>query len=163
MNALDMAILGILLISAGISFIRGFAKEVFSLAAWIIAIWVAVTYTGVGSQFLESYISHPTARVATAFITLFLVTLILGTLTNSLLSGLIKKTGLSGTDRMVGLIFGAARGGVIVAVLVLLAGITEFPEQVWWHESKFLGHFEQMAFWLKGYLPPDVASNIVYD
>jgi membrane protein required for colicin V production len=163
MNAVDTAILVILVISAGISFTRGFAREVFSLIAWALAIWVAVTFTELGGIFLEPYISNPTLRIGTAFVVLFLVTLILATILNSLLSSLIQKTGLSGTDRMVGLIFGVARGGVIVAVLVMLAGITEFPQQVWWHESKFLGHFEQMAFWLKDRLPPEVASNIIYE
>ncbi|MDH5545951.1 MAG: CvpA family protein [Gammaproteobacteria bacterium] len=163
MNALDLAILGILLLSALISFVRGFTKEVFSLAAWVLAIWVAVTYTGLGTLFLESYISHPSLRVGVAFIVLFLVTLILATLLNVLLSSLVKKTGLSGTDRMVGLIFGVARGAVIVSVLVLLAGITELPKERWWQESRLLSHFEQMASWLREYLPPDAAAGIVYN
>lgn len=163
MNAIDLVILVILLVSAGISFLRGFTKEVFSLVAWIVSIWVAVNYTGLAAIFLEPHISNPTLRIGAAFVGLFLVTLILATLLNSLLGTLVRKTGLSGTDRMVGLIFGVARGGAVVAVLVMLAGLTEFPREPLWQESKLLVHFEKMAFWLKDNLPSDVASNIVYD
>ena len=163
MSAVDIAILGILLVSAGISFLRGFVKEVFSLAAWLIAIWVAVEYTGDAANLLNGYIVNPSIRIGVSFVLLFVVTLFLGSMTNFLLGTFVKKTGLTGTDRMVGLLFGTIRGGAVVSVLVLLAGITEIPNEHWWNESIFLGHFEQMAFWLRDNLPPELASNIAYN
>jgi len=64
---------------------------------------------------------------------------------------------------MVGLIFGLARGGVIVSVIVLVVGITEIPQEPWWQESRLLGHFETMAIWLKGNFPSDMSTQFAYD
>ncbi len=93
---------------------------------------------------------------------LFISCLIAASLINRLMSHLVKKTGFSGTDRMVGMLFGLARGGIIVAVLILLAGLTEFPLQPWWRESLLLTEFEALALWLRDFLPPDIASHFVY-
>lgn len=163
MLIIDTTILVIFLISAVISFVRGFVREVFSLLAWIISIWVAITFTPHGAMLLVSHVETEVLRIGIAFVTLFVSTLFLLTMVNHLLSQFVKKTGLSGTDRMVGLIFGVARGGLVVSILVLLAGMTTFPQEVWWTESMLLSHFEQIAGILKSKLPTEVAANIVYD
>ena len=75
---------------------------------------------------------------------------------------LIEKTGLSGTDRMLGVVFGALRGVVVVGILVLLAGFTAVPKDPWWDQSMLLKHFESMAVELRGFLPPTIAENINY-
>jgi len=89
---------------------------------------------------------------------LFLATLFAGGLINFLIGKLIKATGLSGTDRMLGIFFGLARGIAIVTVLVLLAGLTPLPKDPWWHESQFIPHFQQLAMILRGLLPPQYAA-----
>jgi len=65
-----------------------------------------------------------------------------------LVGRLIKKTGLSPTDRVLGLFFGLLRGGLIVCVFVLMAGATSMPQSSWWHESRVLGYFQSAAVWL---------------
>ena len=75
---------------------------------------------------------------------------------------MIKKTGLSGTDRMVGIFFGVARGCMVVALLVLVAGLTALPQDPWWSESQFMHYFQDMAIWLRQFLPADYAKNIQY-
>ncbi|MCG8099299.1 MAG: CvpA family protein, partial [Candidatus Thiodiazotropha taylori] len=75
---------------------------------------------------------------------------------------LVASTGLSGTDRMIGIFFGVARGAVMVAILVLLAGLTPFPNDPWWSESRLIPYFQEMALWLKGFLPSDIADNFHY-
>ncbi len=88
--------------------------------------------------------------------------LLLGAIINFLASKLVDKTGLTGTDRLLGIVFGVARGGVIVAILVLLAGLTPFPQDPWWQDSQFIGYFEELAMWMRSYLPDDIADNITY-
>ena len=83
-------------------------------------------------------------------------------LVNYLAGQLVEKTGLSGTDRMLGVIFGVARGGVIVAILVLLAGFTAVPQDAWWGQSMLIHHFQEMAIWIRSYLPAEFASQIKY-
>ena len=159
MNTVDVIILGILLISTSISFLRGFMREILSLIAWIAAVWVAVVFTPQLSQLLVEQIPNESIRVLVAFIGLFIATLIVGALVNFFIGQLVKKTGFSGTDRMIGLIFGLARGGVIVAVLVLIAGLTQIPNEAWWKGSMLVQHFQPLAAWLGSNLPSDISTQ----
>ena len=79
-----------------------------------------------------------------------------------LLAQLVNKTGLTGSDRFAGLLFGIGRGVLVVAVLVLLAGLTPLPQDPWWAESTLIGPFQNIALWLRDLLPAGVAGNIVY-
>lgn len=158
----DYAILAIIAISALISIWRGFIREVLSLVGWIMAFWVGFTFTHAVAALLAGYISVPSVRLAVAFTALFLATLLVVGVVNFLLVKLVNSTGLSGTDRMLGVLFGIGRGAVIVAALVLLAGTTPLPRDPWWKESMLIGHFQQMALWARGFLPADLAQHINY-
>ncbi len=149
MGIADSIILAILAVSVLISIMRGFVKEAMSLVIWILAIWVAVSYYSPLDAKLINSIESSSIRVVTAFAILFLGTLITGAIINRVLSVAVKQSGLSGTDRMLGIFFGVARGLLIVGVLVLLARETELPREKWWKESNFLGHFQELAGWLK--------------
>jgi|SRR5690554_6235740 len=163
MNWVDYLIIGIILISSGISVVRGFIKEVLSLVSWAVALWVAVMFYAHLASLLISYIDTATIRLFIAFIILFVVTLILGALVNHLISQLVEKTGLSGTDRALGVIFGILRGVAIVTILVLVAGVTPMPSDNWWQDSLLLQHFEDLAVWVKQLLPADVADHVNFD
>lgn len=156
----DYLIIGIILLSSVVSIVRGFIKEVLSLVNWGLALWVAFVFHPHVATLLVEYINTPSIRLFTAFFSLFLITLILGTLVNHLISQIVEKTGLTGTDRALGIIFGFIRGVAIVTFLVLLAGVTPMPEDNWWQNSLLLEHFEKLAIWVKEYLPQDVAESI---
>lgn len=158
----DYAIIIIVALSALISVLRGFVKEALSLAAWVLAFWVAFTFHQNLATTLAEYINTPSLRLISAFALLFVVTLIIAALVNNLVSQIVKKTGLTGTDRMLGVVFGIARGTVIVAILVLMAGLTQLPADPWWQDSIFIVHFQNMAIWLKTFLPEDIAANFQY-
>ena len=66
------------------------------------------------------------------------------------------------TDRALGVVFGIARGIVIVAILVLCAGLTALPKDPWWKESLFLPHFQVLAEEIRSLLPPEVAALFQY-
>jgi membrane protein required for colicin V production len=157
----DYVIIGIISLSAIVSLLRGFVREAFSLAAWILAFWISWTFFRDLSVHIE-WIEVPSLRLGAAFVALFLVTLILGALVNYLIGQLVDKSGLSGTDRVIGVLFGAARGAVLVSILVLLAGLTPFPEDPWWQESRLLGYFNELAIWLRDLLPPDIAEKFTF-
>ena len=84
-----------------------------------------------------------------ACIILFVVTLLVGALINFLIGELIRVTGLSGTDRFLGMVFGAARGALLVVVLVGLLSLAPVQEDVWWQQSVLLPHFLMVADWSK--------------
>lgn len=159
---LDFVILGIVLVSALISLARGFVREAFSLAIWVLAFWVSWSFFRDLEVPLRSLIGSPTARLGIAFALLMIATLIVGGLLNYLIIQVVERTGMSGTDRLIGMIFGTARGVLLVAVLVLLAGLTPLPREAWWLESTTVGYFEELAFWLRDLLPPELADRFRY-
>lgn len=155
----DYAILTIVGVSALISLVRGFVREAISLATLLLAVWVASQFSSHVAELLVGKISVPSVRIGVAFGILFVVTLLAGGLVNYLAGMLVSKTGMSGTDRMLGLLFGILRGAAIVTLLVLVAGLTPLPKDPWWHQSQFLVHFQTLALWLRGLLPPDIANH----
>ena len=154
--------MGLIGISAVIGLFRGFVREAFSLVTWAVAFWVGLNFSRAFSVYLQSVIELPSARMAAAFVVLFLLTLILGSLFGYLLAQLVTKTGLTGSDRFAGLLFGIGRGIVVVAVLVLLAGLTPLPSDPWWRESALIQPFQSVALWLRDQLPTGVAGRIDY-
>jgi len=157
---IDYAIIGLISISLIIGLFRGLIREAFALVTWGVAFWVGLTFTTPFATLLETSIADPSLRIATAFILLFVLTLIVGAILNKLLSALINKTGLTGTDRMAGLIFGIVRGVFLIIILVMLAGLTPIPESSWWRESELLPHFQSLAVWLKVHIPDGIADYL---
>jgi membrane protein required for colicin V production len=162
MSWFDMAILAVILISALISLVRGFVKESISLATWILAGFIALSYYLVLTDLLLPYIDSPTIAQVVGFSVLFLSTLIVGAIVNYMVSQLVTKTGLSGTDKTLGVVFGAARGVLIVSMIVLFAGLTPMPSEGWWQESLMVDHFLKVAVWMKDFMPQDVASRFTF-
>jgi len=160
---IDYVIFGLIGLSAIIGLFRGFVREALSLVTWGIAIWVALTFTPLASSYLEPYLDTPSLRQIAAFAGLFIATLIVGAIINSLICLLVKKSGIGGTDRFLGLLFGIVRGALVVAILVLLAGLTPLPEDPWWQESKAMPYFEELAATLRGFLPEDIAKDFQFD
>jgi membrane protein required for colicin V production len=157
---LDYGILSIILISSLVSLFRGFVREAFSLAFWVIAFWVAQLFFRELAVPLAQWIKVPSIQLAAAFAIIFFSVLVLGGLVTYLVAKLIDATGLSGTDRVIGVLFGATRGALLVAGLVLLAGLTPIPQDPWWQESGLIGYFEDLATWLRSLLPADFADRI---
>ncbi len=156
----DYVILGIVLLSAAISLIRGFVKEALSLAGWLLAFWVAMTFTKRLAPMLEGHVQTPSVRSIIAFAILFVGTLIIAAVINHFASLAIKKTGLTGTDRLIGAVFGLARGIALVAVLILLGTIANLDQDPWWKESRLIPYVQPMAGWVKHFLPKNVSAQI---
>jgi membrane protein required for colicin V production len=150
---IDYSIIGLILISSIIGLFRGFIKEAFSLMIWGVATWVGLRFSRPLSELIESLIRSPSARIIVAFIILFIITLILGALVSYLLGELVKKTGLTGSDRFAGMIFGITRGVIVVSLVVMLAGLTPLPEDTWWKESVLIPPFQSLAVWLRDFIP----------
>ncbi|KRT55795.1 CvpA family protein [endosymbiont of Ridgeia piscesae] len=162
MHWIDILILIVVAISAIISLVRGFVSEALSLATWVVGFWVAWLFFRPLAVQLEPWIDVPSLRLGASFGLLLIVTLLLGAILNRFLALLVDSTGLTGTDRMIGMLFGIARGVLMVAILVLLAGLTPLPGDGWWHESSLIPYFEEMALWMKQNLPDDIARYFSY-
>jgi len=153
MEYVDYAVLGIVVLSILVGALRGFIKEVFSLAVWAAAFLIAFQYSGALALQLENHIELPSARTSLAFAGLFLVVLLIGGLITFLIGKLVEKTGLSGTDRLLGGLFGAIRGLILILVLMLVAGLTPVPQDPWWQQSRTIQSLMPLAEWSAQFLP----------
>lgn len=140
MATIDWIIIGILGISTLISIRRGFIKEALSLLTWIAAVIISRLFAGQFSVLLEPHIETATFRLAASYLILFIGTLMVGGMINHLIGEVVKLTGLSGTDKFLGMFFGLARGGIVV--LLVVAGIhyiaPEAVKQDDWYQSSML-------------------------
>lgn len=149
---IDYAIIIVIGLSTLISLVRGFVKEAMSLVVWFAAFFIA-------SQFYLKLAEHLTqmqdemVRNGVAIAILFVATLVLGALVNYLIGQLVSKTGLSGTDRVLGLCFGALRGALIVsALLFFMDAFTGAPNTDWWQGSTLVPEFGVVIQWFFDYV-----------
>ena len=142
LNWADWTILGILAVSSLISIKRGFIKEALSLVTWLAAVIIAVSFRDQLGTLLENIIETPSLRPTAASVMLFVGTLIVGGLTGYLVGELVKISGLSGTDRLLGMIFGLARGAIVVLVILMfLPKIVPVDRDPWWQASRLIPPF----------------------
>lgn len=156
MNWADYVILAILFISVLIGLARGLISEVLSLVIWVAAFWVAWTFGPSLAHYFEGSVSLPSARVAIGYGLCFITVLLVGGLIRFLISRLVASTGLGGTDRLLGMLFGLARGALIVSLVVFVLGFTPLPNDPWWRESTMLPQFRGVAEWLGQQVPENV-------
>jgi membrane protein required for colicin V production len=150
-NWVDIVIIGIIAISVIVSFFRGFLREALSLLIWVVAIWMAIMfYPDVMPMIPESWGLPPTVRAALAGAGILLGVLIIGGIVTWALGSFLDKTGMSGTDRVVGILFGGLRGVVLVALAIIIIGLVPtITENDYWKQSQLVPHFQPMADWGK--------------
>lgn len=156
----DLGISVIVLLSLIIGFIRGFARELISLATWFAAFAFAILYLKPLANQLPFTLQSDIASMGVAFAIIFFGVLILGAIINYLLSSAVSSIGLGGVDRLLGAIFGALRGCLIVVLMVILLGVTALPAKTWWIESRFIPYFELGAEWVKSNIPQDFSGYL---
>lgn len=145
---IDYIILGLISLSVITGLFRGFVKELLALCVWVLAIWLAFTYSHVVSLWLEHYIHDKTARIIVSFIVILLLTLILGGMVNAFFSFIMQRSGLNGTDRILGMGFGFVRGIFIVAIIMVAVRITGVHEQEYTKQSALYSKFDPFVNWL---------------
>jgi membrane protein required for colicin V production len=150
---IDLAIIAIIALSVLTGLFRGFVKELVALCVWILAFWLAYNYSQALDPWLQSYIQEQSARTAVAFIAVLFATLLAGGVVNALLSFILKRSGLSGTDRTLGMGFGFVRGVFLVALLMVSVKMTSLPYQQYAQESKLYASFDPVVTILYAHLP----------
>lgn len=145
MIAIDYLLIGIFVLSAIIGLFRGFAKEAISLLGWIMAIWGAWRFGAHVAAWLPDLVDDSAVNIWAARLLVVIGVLIVTGLLSWLISLLINKSALSGTNRMVGMVFGLARGVVFAGVAVYLLEVADFDQEPWWPESKLIPYVAPIA------------------
>ena len=147
LNIFDWILVAIIAASSVFGLLRGFVKELLSLASWVAAFFVARLFSFKLSGFMVDWIDQPQFRLIAAFAILFAVTLVVGALINNVFSRLVSATSLTGTDRLFGMVFGIVRGGLLVIVMVSLLSLTPVSNDLWWQNSLIIPHFILVDEW----------------
>jgi len=157
----DYGVAFILVASALVGVLRGLVREVLALVGWVVAFVLAYHFGGIAAQWMpESLPGGALARIALGFLTVFFGTWIVSALAGAVLGQLLETTGLKPADRGLGLVFGLARGVLIVMLVVVLAGLTKLPEEPFWRDAVSRTYVVQAMDALRQWLPPDLAKYV---
>ena len=168
MTGFDFAVMAILLVSLLFGLWRGLVYEVLSLAGWPVAFLLSRLFAGdVAPMMPGPALSNiegvqETMRITLAYAVVFVAALIVWGALAWLLSRLVKAVGLGWLDRVLGGLFGVLRGGLVILVLVWLAGMTAVPEQPFWRDAQMSKAAEDVALLTKVWLPDNIAQRVRY-
>ena len=162
MTAFDLIVIGIVGLSTVFAFWRGLIRVVMSLVALVAAVLGAIQFSPAVANMLPALSDNPVTRYLAAFVLIFIVVVIVGSLLGWALSRAIRAIGLGFVDRLLGAVFGVARGVLIVVIAVLLAGLTTLPRQQWWQNALFAPPLVIAALSLRPWLPQALAQRLDY-
>ncbi|NOX27953.1 MAG: CvpA family protein [Gammaproteobacteria bacterium] len=155
----DYIIIAIIVVSTLISLIRGFVQQVISLVSWVLAFGLALKFGPDLSLHLTEYIALEAARQALAFFLIFITVVLTGAIIGKIASKLISAVHLSLGDRLLGLIFGAARGVIIVLTVTFFIGISPLANEGWWEQSMLLGYSRELLAVVLGWMPENFSET----
>lgn len=166
MTVIDFVVIGVVLLSLAVGAWRGMVSEILALVAWVVAFLVARTWATPAGGWLATGLADPLAeplmQQVAGFVAIFVAVLILFALARWVVSLLLRAVGLAPLDRVLGSLFGVARGVLVVWVGVLLAGLTALPQQQWWRQAVLAPPLETAVLAAKPWLPPELAKRIRY-
>lgn len=145
MVIVDYLLLAVFFLSALMGLFRGLVKEALSLVGWVLAVWCAWRFGGVVADMIPSVADDSIIETWVARVIVLVAVLILTGLLGRLIAYAVQQSGLSGTDRMIGMVFGMARGVVLVSLVVLLLDAAGFDADPWWQESKLIPYAAPLA------------------
>lgn len=162
MTIFDYLVFLVLICSVVISTLRGLVKEIFSFASWVVALLLANAYGENLAKLLPDVIPGNVARLIVAFLALFIGVRLLMMLVSVALEAVIKACGLGLVDHGLGVLFGLARGLVIVLAAVLVCGATAIPQQPFWRDAMLSPFAEAVARTAVPYLPGKFTRHLQF-
>ncbi len=163
LTALDWAIVIVLAISTLISLWRGFVREALSLLGWVVAFIVANLFVDRLALEMAGVIANSTGRYIAAYALLFVATLVVFTVLVKVAGSLVRAAGLSVLDRLLGTVFGFARGAIIILVLAwVLKNLAPAQYAQLVHQSQLMPQIAMLADWVQAvFAQPGPGGQIV--
>jgi membrane protein required for colicin V production len=153
LHAVDYIIVLVVILSMLTGLFRGFLKELTALCVWGLAIWLGFRYSDAITPWLQPHIHDAMLRSVLGFLIILFAVILFGALLNMLISAMVHRSGLSGTDRLLGVLFGLVRGGFIVAFIIVVLEATAPNQAHYAYESIFYPQLKPLVHWLSGFVP----------
>src|SRR5687767_4972984 len=160
---LDLLLLGVMLVSGLLAMIRGFMREVLSIAAWGAAAVATLLLYNRLLPIAKSNISSDFLANAAVIGGVFLITLLIASVITVRISDMILDSRIGALDRTLGFLFGLGRGLVIVVVAFLFFAwlVPDKQQPDWVRSAKSLSVLQSTGNWLMSMLPDDPETTIL--
>ena len=162
MTSFDWAMLGVVLLSTFLAFLRGVIRELIALCAWVLGLIGAIVFGPILGAMLPEVPGYPAIRYVIAFVLILIAALLAGALIAWPLSRAVRAAGLGFVDRFLGSIFGLARGIVFLLAFVIVAGLTPLPRTHGWQDSALVPPLVAGVHALRPHLPAELAGRLDY-
>ena len=160
---LDIIVLAVMLLSGLLAMIRGFMREILSIAAWGAAALATLYAFPRLLPTAKTYFNNETVAMVAVVAGVFLGTLLVATIITSRISDMVLDSRIGALDRTLGFLFGLGRGLLIVVVAFLFFAwlVPDKQQPDWVRSAKSLSVLQSSGAWLQSLLPDDPESTIL--
>ena len=159
MNLVDYLVIAAVVISAVIGAVRGFLREAIALVTLIFAIFLAWHFADLIEPHLGGLVAKPPTSTWAARTIIFLVVVLAGMAVGALLGYFVRLSLFSGTDKLLGFVFGLLRGFVLLGVFVILGQLLRLEGEPWWQHSRLIPYGEGIANGLRAIVGEQMAKR----
>jgi membrane protein required for colicin V production len=143
MNWTDYVIIALLVFSSIAGLMRGLLREIISLVTWLAAVVLAWQYSGLIEPYLGGALSGEAVRPWAARAIIFIAVLLIGGAVGAIVTRFTRLSIFSGTDRLLGFVFGLLRGVVALGLLAMLCHAVRLDEEPWYRASTLAPYAEK--------------------
>ena len=140
-NALDFLLIGILLVSLIWGRVRGLVREILALGSWVLAGWLTWRYGAILGSYLAAWLNSERLSYIAGLGAVFIGSLVVFTLISRVAYKQFRISGLTAMNRVLGAIFGIARGVVVSTLLLFGAQFSPATEANWYRDSELVPYF----------------------
>ena len=145
MNAADYVVIAGVVLSAVGGAVRGLLREAIALATWLVALFVAWHFSQLVEPHLGGLLAGSAVRPWAARVIIVVLILLVGMIVGAFVGHLVRRSMFAGADRFLGLLFGAARGAVLLGVGVIVGRLLRLDSEPWWRHSLLIPYGESIA------------------
>ncbi len=163
MTPVDFLIVGVVFVSAAISWLRGFTKEAISLLSWLLGLAAALRFTDRLAPHLPESLTLSSTRHMVAFVIIFVAVIVFGGAVSYMVNMKVSNSALSSVNRSLGILFGAVRGLLIACIAVAYLSTTEVTQHVAWQHSVLVKKLDPLIRQIRQAAPQALSSEMVIE
>ncbi len=160
LTVLDIVVIVVVLVSATLAMVRGFVREVLSVASWLAAAAGAYFFYKPVVPLVQPYIESTTVATIVAAALVFFIVLIIASYVTTKISDFVIDSRVGAIDRGLGFLFGAARGLLLLVIALLFFGwLVQTPPQ-WVADARSKPLLDDLGEKLMAALPDDLEAAL---